>query len=210
MEISTITAQPTIDSREIAQLCKKKHSDVCRDIRNMLEAMAEGGECKFASSYLSAQQKPVTCYRLPKRECLILISGYSVPLRTKIIDRWAELEHEAATALRYHGLPDFTDPIAAARAWADEKEKNAILTGEGVAMCFRDAASHLGYPEREMLSFLKAAKVLYKAGGFYRAYSRYACHFQQFLAEDGENAWQNCKVKASGLDFLRKKMKKMK
>ena len=81
-----MTTIQTMDSREIAKLTGKNHAHVCRDIRNMLERLA-GGESRFASSYLSAQNKPVTCYALPYRETMILISGYSVELRSKVIDR---------------------------------------------------------------------------------------------------------------------------
>lgn len=92
MELATLTTIDGMDSREIASMTGKDHGHVCRDIRTMLEEMNEGGESKFGSSYISEQNKKIACYLLPKRECLILASGYSVMLRAAIIDRWAELE----------------------------------------------------------------------------------------------------------------------
>lgn len=48
---------------------------------------------RYESSYVNEQNKQTyRCYQLPKRECLILISGYDVVLRSAIIDRWQELE----------------------------------------------------------------------------------------------------------------------
>ena len=52
-----------MDSREIAELTEKGHSNVCRDIRNQLEAQGIG-EFNFESSYLSEQNKRVRCYKL--------------------------------------------------------------------------------------------------------------------------------------------------
>ncbi|WP_412058290.1 Rha family transcriptional regulator [Bartonella sp. DGB2] len=101
-----------MSSREIAKLCGKRHDHVMRDIRQMLtelyaeegiiksedtslEASKEacaGGLPKFGGTYLDKQGKKQNCYYLPKRECLILVSGYSTVLRAKIVDRWLELE----------------------------------------------------------------------------------------------------------------------
>lgn len=84
-------------SREIAEMTGKEHKDVLRDVRVMFEQLDGGaGASKFASSYLSAQNKLLPEFRLPKRETLILVSGYSVTMRAKIIDRWQELEAQAA------------------------------------------------------------------------------------------------------------------
>ncbi|WP_273782702.1 Rha family transcriptional regulator [Bartonella sp. ML69XJBT] len=90
---------PTMSSREIAELCGKQHAHIMRDIRHMLgELYPEGGQSKFGSTYLDKQGKTQNCYNLPKRECLILVSGYSTALRAKIIDRWQELEKQITPA----------------------------------------------------------------------------------------------------------------
>lgn len=65
-------------------------------------------------------------YELDKKSCLLLASGYNVVLRSKIIDRWEELEMEKRSNVIQ--LPDFTNPAEAAIAWAEQyKAKEAAL-----------------------------------------------------------------------------------
>lgn len=85
-----ITVPLTMCSTEIAELTGKRHDHVMRDIRKMLQEL--GGGPNFGGSYRTAQGKDVACFNLPKRETLILVSGYDVTLRARIIDRWQELE----------------------------------------------------------------------------------------------------------------------
>ncbi|WP_212113012.1 Rha family transcriptional regulator [Bartonella queenslandensis] len=93
------TTVQTMSSREIAELCSKRHDHVMRDIKKMLEELnaPKFGVVDFSGYYLDGKGESRPCYNLPKRECLILVSGYSTALRAKIIDRWQELEKQAVT-----------------------------------------------------------------------------------------------------------------
>ena len=122
----------TMSSQEIAELTGKQHKNVIRDIQAMLKALQKEGsvpsndDSKGVIIYRD-YRKFVNLILLPKRECLILISGYSIELRARIVDRWQELEAQVAeTAIQ---LPDFRNPATAARAWADQFER-ALLAEE--------------------------------------------------------------------------------
>ncbi len=76
----------TTDWRE---LTGKDHKNVLRDIANVLKE-AGIGQLKFESSYLSPQNKSLPCFNLPRLECDLVVSGYSVKYRMAIIKRWQE------------------------------------------------------------------------------------------------------------------------
>lgn len=108
----------TMDSREIAELTGKHHKHVLVDIDSMLVRLGIQ-PAGFSARYVDGKGETRRCYKLPFRETMILVSGYSVELRTHVVDRWIELEKSGATP----ALPDFTNPAAAARAWADQYEQ---------------------------------------------------------------------------------------
>ena len=65
------------------------------DIRKMLDDL--GLQCpEFSGHYKDGRGRTQDCFNLPKRESLILVSGYSAVLRARIIDRWQELESQQA------------------------------------------------------------------------------------------------------------------
>ena len=84
---------------EIAELTGKRHSNVTTDTRNMLiELYGQGGLLNFQDTRINPQNgQSYPGFKLPKRETLILVSGYSIAMRAKIIDRWQELEAAAPT-----------------------------------------------------------------------------------------------------------------
>ena len=82
--------QVTMTSLEIAELTGKDHKNVIADIRKMLQEL-ENLTADF-SAVRKVRGKEYQIFNLPKRETLILVSGYSIELRAKIIDRWQQLE----------------------------------------------------------------------------------------------------------------------
>lgn len=92
MELSIINKRLAMDSRDIAKQMHKHHKHVIRDIENMLQKTGPDLGTSFKSSYKDKYGRSQPCYKLPYRELLILLTGYSVELRTAVIDRWAFLE----------------------------------------------------------------------------------------------------------------------
>lgn len=85
----------TMDSREIAGLTGRKHKSVLKTIRNILNelnSVALDGAANFESTFIDDTGHVQPCFQLPKRECLILATGFNIKLRAAIIDRWSELE----------------------------------------------------------------------------------------------------------------------
>ncbi|WP_203368806.1 Rha family transcriptional regulator, partial [Cysteiniphilum marinum] len=90
-----MTTGQTMSSREIAELTGKRHDNILRDIEKMLNEL-EIAHLKFEGSYIDTTGRALKCYNLPKRESLILVSGYNIKMRAAIIDRWQELEQQTA------------------------------------------------------------------------------------------------------------------
>ena len=108
----------TMSSREIADLTGKRHPDVKRDIQAMATELQEDVS-SFAHIYLDSMNRQQTEYLLDREHTDCLLTGYSAAMRMAVIKRWRELEGGRVIAT----LPDFSNPAAAARAWADEVEK---------------------------------------------------------------------------------------
>ena len=91
MDTDIIWVGVTMTSLEIAELTWKNHSDVLRDIRNMLTRL-ELGQSIFAESYKNSQNKDQPMFRLDKRRVQILIMGYEPKLCDKVLSYIDELE----------------------------------------------------------------------------------------------------------------------
>ena len=180
-------AAPTMSSQDIADLAGKRHDNVMRDIRAVLvELHGEGGILRFEDTLTHPQNKQsYPIFRLPKRETLILVAGYSVPLRAKIIDRWDELE----AAQREADKPTAIDPMKAlsdpsilrallygysekvlalestVQAQAPKVQALERLQGAEGSLCVMDAAKALKVKPRALFAYLQAQRWIFKRPG---------------------------------------------
>lgn len=169
----------TMSSREIAELVDKQHKDVIRDIRVMQKALEEDGadlrhlcEEKDGRGYTSA-------FHLDKDLTETLVTGYSIPLRHKVIRRLHELERHAAPSLAVAPPQSFAAALrlAADQAELIERQQAELaeaspkvealerIAGSRGAMCITDAAKHLKVQPRRLFDWLKENRWIYQRPG---------------------------------------------
>lgn len=183
-----LNAKEVMSSLEIAELTGKRHSDVMRDIRNIIEQIGNETERNFAlSEYRDSTRRKLPMYILDKKGSLCLASGYDAKLRMTIINRWEELELEKRSHIIE--LPDFTNPAEAAIAWAEQykakeaalleaqKQKEHVerLTHDAKTYTTSEIAKELNIKSANQLNNILADhKVQYKLNNTWLLYSNYA------------------------------------
>jgi phage antirepressor YoqD-like protein/PIN domain nuclease of toxin-antitoxin system len=173
----------TMSSREIAELTGKRHPDVKRDIQAMASDLHEDVSI-FAHIYLDSMNREQTEYLLDREHTDCLLTGYSAAMRMAVIKRWRELEGSGRVIAT---LPDFSNPAAAARAWAEQFELQQAAN-QALAIAapkvefvdkyvestglkgFRQTAKLLGANEARFREFLLDKKIMYRMGGEWQAY----------------------------------------
>jgi len=109
-----------MSSRELAELCEKRHDNVMRDVKAMLDAL-DMPALKFEGSYVGDNGKELPCYNLPRDLTMTLVTGYSIPLRKRVIDRLAEYEAGQAR------LPTTAEAFASVFSMvADQERRQAV------------------------------------------------------------------------------------
>ncbi|GLU38860.1 hypothetical protein Pssp01_29530 [Pseudomonas sp. NBRC 100443] len=163
-------------SREIAELTGKQHKHVIRDIREMLDALSEDGpvldhvrEDRDARGY-------TTNFHLDRELTETLITGYSIPLRHRVIRRLHELEERAAApaipqtyseALRV--AADLHEQNTQLRMVVDEQAPKVealerIAEARGT-LCLTDTAKHLNIPRHVLLDWMHENRWIYRREG---------------------------------------------
>lgn len=211
----------TMTSQEIADLTERRHDNVMRDIRTMLaELHGEGGVLSFEDTHTNHQNgQSYPIYRLPKRETLILVSGYKLTLRAAIIDRWQQLEQQAANpflTMDRAGLLrvalESEEKVAAleSKVAADAPKVGCFdrLIGADGSLCMRDSAKSLQVRPIDLRNLLVVERWIYGRPG-HSGWLAYQDRIQQgllihkvstFTSADGtEKVTEQVRITAKGL-----------
>lgn len=169
--------QPLMSSREIAQLCEKRHDNVLRDIERLNATYAEMGLLKIEVSKYINQLNGIEYpeYLLTREQCVDLITGYRADVRIRINRRWMELEEQAAPSVP-QTLPE---ALRLAADLAERNEQQAALLAETQPkaqalerishadgdLCITDAAKLLKLRPKDLFGLLSMRRWIYKRDG---------------------------------------------
>lgn len=192
-----------MSSREIADLTGKQHKDVIRDIRVMIEALQNDGadlrhvrEEKDGRGYTA-------CFILDRELTETLLTGYSIPLRRRVIARLHELEQSQAPALPQNFAEalrlaaDQAEQIqnqqAVIQQQAPKVEALRILSEAEGSVCVTMAAKELGMKPGKLFAWMRDNRWLYRRTdcGPYVAYqpridSGHLCHKVETIEREGK------------------------
>ena len=171
----------SMSSAEIAEITGKQLSHVNRDIISMAsELYPEMDNLDSVGVFINRKfmngRSVIKSIRLDRNNTECLITGYSAQLRMKVIARLRELEQQSKPQ-----LPDFTNPAAAARAWADQVDAVMQLESKVAAdapkvdfadrvekssgVLIGEFAKAVGTGERRLFAWLRANGYLISTAG---------------------------------------------
>ena len=143
----------TMTSSEIAGLTEKLHKNVIRDIREMLEALEkDGSDLSHVREDLDTRGYTEN-FHLNRELTETLITGYSIPLRHKVIRRLHELEQQVAQRSAFEVPRTRADAL---RLAADLEEQNEVLVLENQQQAKKiESLEHFFMPGETPAQFAK-------------------------------------------------------
>lgn len=134
--------QVVVSSRDVADNFGKRHDHILRDIENVLKGIPKIGETPgmfLKHSYVNQQNGQTYPEYLMNRDGFsLLVMGFTgqraLEWKLKYINAFNEMEMQLKNK-----LPDFSNPVIAARAWADEYEKRQIAESENKSLLLENA-----------------------------------------------------------------------
>lgn len=217
MNIQLFNQEPTMTSREIAELLESRHDNVKKAIDRCVEKGVF--DIPQIAGYLDALGRSgQTEYILGKRESLIVVSHMS-PIHTgRLVDRWHELETMAANQ-KFDIPTTFAGALRLAAEQAETIERQSLqLEAAKPALefvdkyvdstglkGFRQVAKLLNIKEPELRAFLDDKQIMYKLSG---EWVPYACHIDagRFAVKagtaDNGHAFNSAKFTPKGIKWL--------
>ncbi len=189
MNIINLDQLISMTSLEIAELTGKRHDNVIRDVRKMLEELnALKTEAVNEETYKDAKGETRTLYRLDRKHTFILVAGYSVQLRAKCYDYIQMLEQKI---LRLE----------------DQQKRAAVQSANRRGVTWGDYCKTHGLPAQKLMNILKRERKLFQVhpvNGEWSVNPKYAEYFRVIKPTDQRfnPSGINIRFNAKGLEFF--------
>lgn len=167
-----------MSSKRIAEKTGKEHSNVLRDIRNMIGELSESQDSNLnPDEYeeVKARNGMTAEILLNERLSLCLASGYSISLRMMIIDDWALMKRNLNKTKEFTTKELLLLQLETIER-AEKAEKTvAILTHVNKTYTSTEIAKELGFKSaNEMNKKLHDLGIQYKQNDTWILYSKYS------------------------------------
>lgn len=182
----------TMSSREIAELLEARHDSVRRTIERLAER--EIFELPPLVEVKNHLGQTVSEYRVCKRDSYVIVAQLSPEFTARLVDRWQELEQQAADPVRVLNDPaamrgillSYTEKVLELQGEVEEMrpqvqalERIAISDG---SLCITDAAKTLQVQPKALFQFLQSHHWIYSRQGT-AGYIAYQAKLQAGLLE---------------------------
>ncbi len=212
-KLSSLQPSVMMSSREIAQMIGITHGEVKRFIKSLETTQRLSQPLAVGLYEREGEMRQEFC--LNKRDSLLTVARLSPGFTAEALDRWQERE-------KCVHLPDFTDPAAAARAWAEQfeqrqaAEKQLALTAAKAeffdhyvqvqeSQGFRQLCKMLKVKEQAFRQFLLERNIMYRASGVLTPHQHYIdAGYFTLRSGVGENqhAFTQARFSAKGVQWI--------
>jgi phage antirepressor YoqD-like protein len=176
-----LTTNPTMTSREIADLVESRHDHVKVSIDRLVKTGAI--QPPAARDVKNDNNQTVQEYLVCKRDSYIIVAQLSPLFTARLVDRWQELEARTPAPAELSRMDLLTiamesererlalaDQLAAAAPAIEFVNRYADSTG---LKGFRQVCKLLGAKENAFRQFLKDEKIMYPLGGEWAPFAQH-------------------------------------
>ncbi|MDH0774757.1 phage antirepressor KilAC domain-containing protein [Delftia tsuruhatensis] len=204
----------TMSSEEIATLVESRHDNV----KTSIERLGARGVIQLPAlqEVRNHLGQAVSVYQLCKRDSYVVVAQLSPEFTARLVDRWQELEAQAAPAVprtmsqalrlaaeQAEQIEQQQAALALAAPKAEYVDRYVAANG---AKGFRQVAKLLGANEHEFRAWLQDEKIMYRLGGEWTAHQ---CHIDagRFVVKTGvaqanEHAFNTTKFTPKGVNWV--------
>ena len=173
--------QPTMSSREIAELLECRHDNV----RRTIERLADRGVISLppmeeVKVQRERREETVHEYRVGKRDSYVIVAQLSPEFTARLVDRWQQLEEQARQAFDPAAILNspaamrgllltYTEKVIELEGRVEEMRPQVqalerIAISEG-SLCITDAAKNLQVRPKALFDYLRAHHWIYSRPG---------------------------------------------